>query len=134
MPAPVAMNTHFFPTAETSNSYRPRVGKTVSLLVTEIHANFATLANRPGRGKAMTLLSSNGRPLKAIGLKKALDLLRKPATRMIRVNSDHGSQYYVVPGGYVDPQTAEKIKNHPQVTSGRDGLWPGHEQTWRIGK
>jgi hypothetical protein len=36
------------------------------------------------------------------------------------------------PGGYIEPDVAEKIKNHPQVTAGQDGFWPSHPQTWRI--
>jgi hypothetical protein len=42
------------------------------------------------------------------------------------------TEYFIVPGGYVDGKTAQRLKEHPQVVAGPDGLWPGHEQTWRI--
>jgi hypothetical protein len=37
-----------------------------------------------------------------------------------------------VPGGYVEPEVAEKIKKHQGVVAGTDGLFPGHDQTWRM--
>jgi hypothetical protein len=81
----------------------------------------------------MKLLSKNGYQLKAIGFKKAIDLMRLPGTRLIKTyNGAGGSAHCVVPGGYIEPDVAEKIKNHPQVAAAPDGLWPGHSQTWRI--
>lgn len=80
----------------------------------------------------MTLLSRNGTPLKAIGLKKALNMMHLSGTRLVRMASADGSVHYLVPGGYVAPETAEKIKNHPGVVCGADGLFPGHDQTWRM--
>ena len=58
---------------------------------------------------------------------KALDSLRKGAV-VIR----EGEYYYLIPGGRIELALAAKIKEHPQVMVGRDGMWPGHEQTWRI--
>jgi hypothetical protein len=80
----------------------------------------------------MQHLSRNGNPLKAIGFRKAIDLMRLPGTRLIQQKTEVGAVHYVVPGGYVSPATAQKIKDHPRVLTGRDGLWPGHEQTWRM--
>jgi hypothetical protein len=68
----------------------------------------------------------------SIKFNRAMDLLRKPDTRMIKQNSGGRTQYFIVAGGAVDEPTAQKIKDHPQVRAGRDGLFPGHEQTWRI--
>lgn len=75
-------------------------------------------------------------PLKAIGLRKALDLMHLHGTRLVRMatnDSPLGYAHYVIPGGYVEPDTAEKIKAHPAVIPGGYGLFPGHDQTWRIG-
>jgi hypothetical protein len=40
--------------------------------------------------------------------------------------------YFVVPGGPVEHAVADKIKAHPLVRAGEDGLFPGHDQTWRM--
>jgi hypothetical protein len=81
----------------------------------------------------MQLLSKNGKALKAIGFSRAMDLMRLPGTRLIKSRSgDSEFAHYVVPGGYVEPDVAEKIKKHPQVTASQDGLWPGLDQTWRV--
>lgn len=74
-------------------------------------------------------------PPKAIGLKKALDMMRLQGTRLVQMHttgSPEGVAHYVIPGGYVEPDVAEKIKTNPQVVAGEDGLFPGHNQTWRM--
>lgn len=72
-------------------------------------------------------------PPKAIGLKKAMDLMHRTGTRLVKMRSTgEGFSYYLVPGGYVEPSTAEKIKSHPYVQALDDGLFPGHDQTWRL--
>jgi hypothetical protein len=78
------------------------------------------------------ILSNNGNPLKAIGFLKAMDLMRLPGTRLVRTRSTTGDVFYVVPGGYVEPDTAAKIIKHPQVVAGEDVMWPGMSQTWRL--
>lgn len=73
---------------------------------------------------------------KAIGLKKAMDMMHLSGTRLVKMRSEgspDGFAHYLVPGGYVEPETAAKIKAQPNVTCGEDGLFPGHDQTWRIG-
>jgi hypothetical protein len=40
--------------------------------------------------------------------------------------------WFVLPGGAVSEQTATAIINHPSVIAGKDGLFPGHDQTWRM--
>jgi hypothetical protein len=70
---------------------------------------------------------------KAIGYKKAIDLMRLPGRRLVRTHSERGAVFYVVPGGYVEPDTAQKIIQHPQVRASEDGMWPGMSQTWRLG-
>jgi hypothetical protein len=86
--------------------------------------------------RSKMILSSNGKPLKEIGLKRALQLMRKPETRLVKMftqRSHEGFAHYVIPGGYVGSATAEKIKQHPLVWASKDGLFPGHDQTWRLG-
>jgi hypothetical protein len=73
--------------------------------------------------------------MKSLNLNAALDLMRFDGARLIKMHtraSPNGVAHYVVPGGYVEPEVAEKIKEHPLVASSKDGLWPGHEQTWRM--
>jgi hypothetical protein len=61
-----------------------------------------------------------------IKFNRAIDLMRKPDSRMIKQNHSGRTQYYIVPGGAVDDQTAQKIKDHPLVHAGKDGLFPRH--------
>ena len=66
---------------------------------------------------------------------KAIELMRRPDTRMIAtLTSDlpGGIAFYIVPGGVVHPAAAAKIKDHPLVRGEKDGLFPNHEQTWRM--
>lgn len=72
------------------------------------------------------------KPPKAIGYRKAIDLMGRHGTRLVKMTSGEGATYYVVPGGYVEPSTAEKLKAHPWVQAMEDGLFPGHDQTWRL--
>ena len=81
--------------------------------------------------RKVQLLSKNGKPLKAIGFNRAMDLMMADA-RLVKMHVDGSPIYYIVPGGYVEPSTAEKINTHPQVTASEDGMWPGHSQTWKI--
>jgi hypothetical protein len=72
---------------------------------------------------------------KAIGIKKAIELMRRPETRLVKMHtsgSPNGIAHYLIPGGYVEPDVAEKIKAHPLVCAGEDGLFPNCGQTWRL--
>lgn len=72
----------------------------------------------------------------SIGLKKAIEAMSRSGARMVLMRNEKaidGFAYYVVPGGHVDVEVAEKIKRHPDVIAGEDGLFPGHDQTWRMG-
>jgi hypothetical protein len=74
-------------------------------------------------------------PPAAVSYKRAIEMMRRAGTRMIKqytYRSPDGFAYYVVPGGYVEPETAKKIIDHPAVVSGHDGLFPGMSQTWRL--
>lgn len=77
------------------------------------------------------------KPPKAIGLKKALSAMHVSGARLVKMhtqNSPDGFAHYIVPGGYVEPDVAEKIKNAPGVWCSEDGLFPGCSQTWRRGE
>jgi hypothetical protein len=46
----------------------------------------------------------------------------------------HGGRHrwFVLPGGAVSDQVAAEIREHPSVVGGNDGLFPQHDQTWRM--
>jgi hypothetical protein len=68
-----------------------------------------------------------------LSLNKALDLLlHKTGTRMMRMHSSDGDHFYIVPGGPVDPATAQKILKRPDIMVFDDGLFPGNPQSWRL--
>jgi hypothetical protein len=65
---------------------------------------------------------------------RSFDLLRRPGSRLIQTNYHGRPDFWIVPGGVrVEPKIAEQIMAHPQVIGGKDALFPGHHQTWRIG-
>jgi hypothetical protein len=66
-------------------------------------------------------------PKKPLTLKRALDFMRSGSCLL-----KQASTFYVVPGGLIDDRTALAIQKRPDVWSGKDGLWPGHDQTWRL--
>jgi hypothetical protein len=67
-------------------------------------------------------------------LNDAMDAMRRPDARLIQTFSYYGKpDYWITPsGGRVEQKIAEQIIAHPQVIGGRDALFPGHHQTWRI--
>ena len=67
----------------------------------------------------------------ALTYDKAMTLMRVPNARLVRMHGLAGG-FYVVPGGRVEYAVAGKIIAHPLVRGGRDGLFPGHDQTWRV--
>ena len=75
----------------------------------------------------------NKRAPLAISNEQALKRMREGAV-LLHMSRKHPNDYrwFVVPGGPIKPETADKIKNHPSVVAQKDGLWPGHDQTWRM--
>ena len=65
----------------------------------------------------------------------AMDAMRRPGARLIQTFSYYGKpDYWIAPaGGRVEQKIAEQIIAHPLVIGGKDALFPGHHQTWRIG-
>lgn len=75
-------------------------------------------------------------PPKSLGIKRALEILRKQDTRLMLMyapNLPNGKAYYVVPGGYLESKDAEKIIARPDVHAWDDGLFPNCEQSWKLG-
>ena len=72
---------------------------------------------------------------KTLGYARAIEAMRRPETRLVRMNNGQtggGFAFYVVPGGRVEDSVADQIVAHPLVRAGHDGLFPGHDQTWRM--
>jgi len=66
-------------------------------------------------------------------LNDAMDLMRRPDTRLIQTNYHGRPDFWITPsGGRVEPDIAKGIIAHPQVIGGRDALFPGYHQTWRM--
>lgn len=63
---------------------------------------------------------------------KAVDLLHVKGSRLMLMHSSSGQDYFIVPGGKVDPDDAKKLLARPDVIAFDDGLFPGCNQTWRI--
>lgn len=74
-------------------------------------------------------------PKKPLSLKKALEHMRT-GSALLRMNGNtggpDGANFYIVPGGAVDPHTANAIMKRVDVRGSKDGLFPGHDQTWRF--
>lgn len=66
---------------------------------------------------------------------RALMLLRQPKHSLILMhsNQDELDTYYVVPGGPVTTKDAAEIISRPDVHPAKDGLFPGCDQSWRLG-
>jgi hypothetical protein len=79
-------------------------------------------------------------PRNSLSLKRALALMSgvaKPRRRSLLVKMHtpsvpNGYAWYVLPGGYVSPETAASLIKRPDIKPGNDGLLPGHDQTWRM--
>jgi hypothetical protein len=90
-------------------------------------ALFNQIQTIPRTGRAMTVKRSINK------LNDAMDAMRRPGSRMIQTNYQGRPDFWVTPsGGRVEPDLAKKIIAHPQVIGGRDALFPGHHQTWRM--
>jgi hypothetical protein len=67
-------------------------------------------------------------------LNDAMDAMRRQDARLIQTFSYYGKpDYWISPaGGRVEPDIAKRIIDDPQVVGGKDALFPGHHQTWRV--
>jgi len=66
-------------------------------------------------------------------LNDAMDAMRRPGSRLVQTNYHGRPDFSIAPGGSrVEQKIAEQIIAHPQVIGGKDALFPGHHQTWRM--
>ena len=67
-------------------------------------------------------------------LEKAAQLLRRPGARLLLMHANRplGMQWFIAPGGPVTAEVAAKLIDRPDVCGCSDGLFPGHDQTWRL--
>lgn len=64
---------------------------------------------------------------------RVLDAMNKPDERMVQTNYHGRPDYWLARSGIrVEPDIAKRIIDHPQVVGGKDALFPGHHQTWRM--
>jgi hypothetical protein len=87
------------------------------------------VADNPKENSTMTKRKRIS-PLLALATTVALDLMLT-GSKLMRMHGRHQG-WFVVPGGEVDDTTADTIIKHPSVIGGRDGLFPQHDQTWRM--
>ena len=62
----------------------------------------------------------------------ALELMREGRSLM-RMHTTAGRKRFVVPGGQITNRVAERILGRPDVQPHDRGLFPGCEQTFRLG-
>ena len=63
---------------------------------------------------------------------RAMDLMHSGSRLVHMHGKPYGHHWFVVPGGPITDVVADGIKNHPSVIGQKDGLFPGHDQTWRM--
>jgi hypothetical protein len=68
---------------------------------------------------------------KSIKYDRAVDLMRS-GSRLCKMHANGGSEHFMVPGGRITDAVAARIKEHPLICSGQDGLFPGLNQTWKL--
>jgi hypothetical protein len=76
-------------------------------------------------------MSINGKSISKLNV--AMDAMRRPGSRLVQTNHHGRPDFWIAPsGGRVEPDIAKRIIDHPQVVGGKDALFPGHHQTWRM--
>ena len=70
---------------------------------------------------------------KPIGLRKSISYLER-GSRLMIMNATDGKHFYIVPGGRVEHDTAQKIIDREDVIVFDDGLFPGSPQSWKISR
>jgi hypothetical protein len=68
--------------------------------------------------------------MKRLTYVEAMACLRKHGTVLVLQHLKRSHEYHIVPGGRVDDDVAERIKQHHDIRANRDGLF-GTSQTWR---
>ena len=91
----------------------------------EIHRR--TVTGRIGRDAG-----ASRAPL-ALTHEEAIDLMRT-GSRLVKIIGQGGVMWFVIPGGQVTGAIADRIKQDLAVVGQKDGLFPHHDQTWRMRK
>jgi hypothetical protein len=65
-------------------------------------------------------------------LKEAEPLMLKPDTYLMRMHTNTGLEWFVVPGGRVRGDDAAKIIERPDIVPHDNGLFPGIDQSWKL--
>ena len=63
---------------------------------------------------------------------QALKYMRSGSRLLCTHGSPHRYRWFVLPGGALTDEAAANIKRHPSVVGQKDGLFPGHDQTWQM--
>jgi hypothetical protein len=70
--------------------------------------------------------------MKKLTMLQALHQLKQPGARLIRLHTARdGCEFWITPATRVPDELAAQLQRHPYIRAGEDGLWPGHDQTWR---
>jgi hypothetical protein len=65
-------------------------------------------------------------------LKRAIDQMHKPGTRLCLMHGRDGKEWFLLPGGRVSAEVAAKLIMQSNVVGQPDALLPGMSQTWII--
>ena len=70
---------------------------------------------------------------KTVSLRRALDLLRLPGAKMMKMhNHQQGVSYYILDHGRLADEDARTIMRRDDLIAFEDGLIPGNTQCWRL--
>jgi hypothetical protein len=72
------------------------------------------------------------KPQSCLTFGKALNLLHHRGSRLIKMHTHDGPEFFVVPGGRVHDGAVPKLLQQPDMVPFDDGLFPGNSQTWHI--
>jgi hypothetical protein len=67
-----------------------------------------------------------------LSAERAMERMRTGSRLVHMHGKPNGHHWFVVPGRAISEQTSIAIRNHPSVIGGKDGLFPNHDQTWRM--
>jgi hypothetical protein len=92
---------------------------------------FVVLVRQAEEGACTMTKKANGS--RYLPYDKAVMLMHHKGTRMTRMNTRTGPQYFVLPhGGPIKTEDAEKILSRPDISGQKDCLFPGLDQTWTM--
>jgi hypothetical protein len=65
-------------------------------------------------------------------LNAAVMLMHRPGTFLMKMHDKDGTAFFVVPGGRLRNDDAEKIIARTDIVPDNNGLFPGVDQSWRM--